>query len=367
MKLKQLPLGMALSLSIIGGGVQAQNIITDPGFEAGTGTFNNGAVSASNPGIWSAFPTYESVAGASAQSSVSVGTCRQDITAPAGTPIPFPAGWSDNNFAQHFGSKTGACDQVDKLMQSVLIANVPTDTDLELKVKYILKEPQGSRTALWYVCGLTGAQNVERFFGGANCASSNAGAATIASGTIGDADAWTEFTSPTFQVPASTYDAIAVVLQTGGRIFPDPGLIAGFDDVYLGPTNSPPDCSAAYPSVDTLWPPNHKFVDVNVLGVTDPDSDPTTINIDSIFQDEPVNDLGDGNTSPDGAGVGTDTASIRSERAGGGNGRVYTIAYTATDDKGASCSGEAKVSVPKSKGKNGAAVDDGATFDSTIP
>ena len=70
---------------------------------------------------------------------------------------------------------------------------------------------------------------------------------------------------------------------------------------------------------------------------------------------------------PDGTGVGTDTASVRAERAGNGNGRVYTIDYTAADDKGATCSGDVTVSVPKSKGKNGAAVDDGPTFDSTTP
>ena len=131
------------------------------------------------------------------------------------------------------------------------------------------------------------------------------------------------------------------------------------------PPNQPPDCSNAAPSKGILWPPNHKFAPVNVTGVTDPDGDPTTITIISIFQDEAVNANGSGDTSPDGQGVGTSTAEVRAERVGGGNGRVYHISFTADDGHGGSCSGEVLVSVPKSQGKKGAAVDDGALFDST--
>ena len=61
--------------------------------------------------------------------------------------------------------------------------------------------------------------------------------------------------------------------------------------------NREPDCGEAAPSIDMLWPPNHKFVDVMVLGVTDPDGDPIVITIDSIFQDELVDSLGDGRRS----------------------------------------------------------------------
>jgi|WetSurMetagenome_2_1015567.scaffolds.fasta_scaffold63715_2 hypothetical protein len=131
--------------------------------------------------------------------------------------------------------------------------------------------------------------------------------------------------------------------------------------------NNPPDCSKVYPSKTSLWPPNHKFVKVNVLGVTDPDGDPITIRIDSIFQDEPVNGKGDGNTSPDGQGIGTSSAEVRAERQGSGNGRMYHIGFTADDGKGGACSGEVLVGVPKSQGKKGGPVDDGAFFNSTVP
>jgi hypothetical protein len=131
--------------------------------------------------------------------------------------------------------------------------------------------------------------------------------------------------------------------------------------------NQPPDCTDAIPSIDILWPPNHKFCPVNILGVTDPDGDEVTVTIDSIFQDEPVDSTGDGNFGPDGQGIGTETAEVRAERDGAANGRVYHISFTADDGMGGACSEEVLVSVPKSQGKNGAAVDEGALFDSTVP
>ena len=119
----------------------------------------------------------------------------------------------------------------------------------------------------------------------------------------------------------------------------------------LAPVNQPPVCSAATPSVAKLWPPNHKFRNVGIQGVTDPEGDVVTIIIDGVFQDEPVNDTGDGNTFPDAQGVGTSTAQLRAERQGSGNGRVYHIAFTADDGNGGTCTGEVTVGVPKSKGK----------------
>ncbi len=138
------------------------------------------------------------------------------------------------------------------------------------------------------------------------------------------------------------------------------------DPILVGlDLNGPPVCSAAYASPDTLWPVNHHMVEVQIMGVTDPDGD-ATITVDAIYQDEPVNGTGDGDTAPDGEGVGTSTALLRAERDGGGNGRVYHVFFTATDTAGNTCSGVVKVGVPKSQGKNGAAVDDGPLFDSTI-
>lgn len=138
----------------------------------------------------------------------------------------------------------------------------------------------------------------------------------------------------------------------------------------FGPPNEPPDCTAVA-APDLLWPPNHKFVEVSVVGVTDPDGDPVTITIDSIFQDEPVNGTSDGNTSPDGQGVGTVTAEVRAERAGDpnvpGDGRVYHIGFSAEDGNGGACSGEVLVGVPHDQGNGSVPVDGGPLYDSTVP
>ena len=86
------------------------------------------------------------------------------------------------------------------------------------------------------------------------------------------------------------------------------------------------------------------------------------------MQDEPVNSAGSGNTSPDGSGVGTSPAQVRSERSGNADGRVYHIFFTASDGKGASdsgtCSGQVTVSVPHDQAH--AAVDEGPLYDSTV-
>ena len=130
-------------------------------------------------------------------------------------------------------------------------------------------------------------------------------------------------------------------------------------------TNLPPDCSGATASVDQLWPPNHTFRNVSINGVTDPDGDPVTITITGIFQDESVNGLGDGNTCPDGQGVGTSTAQVRAERSGLLDGRVYTIFFLAEDGLGGECEGSVTVCVPHSQGQGSDCVDQGPNVDST--
>jgi hypothetical protein len=116
-----------------------------------------------------------------------------------------------------------------------------------------------------------------------------------------------------------------------------------------------------------LWPPNHNYRSIDldaVAGVTDPLGGPISIVVTSITQDEPLNGNGDGNTVCDGDGVGGSVAQIRAERAGGGDGRVYVIHYTATNQLGFPCSGQISVTVPHSQ--NGQpAIDSGQSFDST--
>ena len=133
---------------------------------------------------------------------------------------------------------------------------------------------------------------------------------------------------------------------------------------YLGETVEP-GCADAVASQESLWPANHKLVEIEILGVVDACRQPAAITIDSIMQDEPTNGLGDGDTSPDGFGVGASTAEIRAERSGTGNGRVYHIGFTADDGRGGICTGEVLVGVPHDK--KDVAIDDGPNYDSTVP
>ncbi len=146
----------------------------------------------------------------------------------------------------------------------------------------------------------------------------------------------------------------------------DPYRAADHDPVIIGlqlASASSPECTAAYASPAVLVKSNHKFYEIQVLGVTDPDGDPISIVIDSIFQDEAVDAPGSGATAPDGKGIGLAMAGVRSERVSWGNGRVYHISFTASDDDG-SCTGVVKVEVRRNR--QVPAIDDGPLYDSTV-
>ncbi len=147
----------------------------------------------------------------------------------------------------------------------------------------------------------------------------------------------------------------------------DGGLSCEAADTATYTPNQPPDCSGASAGPDRVWPPNHKFVPVAIMDVSDPDGDVLAITIDSIFQDEPVETAGDGSFEPDGMGVGTESADVRAERSGTkkvpGDGRVYHLTFTADDGRGGLCSATVQVCVPHSV--KGTCVDQGPLYDST--
>jgi len=128
--------------------------------------------------------------------------------------------------------------------------------------------------------------------------------------------------------------------------------------------NAPPACQLGVARPTLLWPPDHKLLAVSIVGVADPDNDQVTITVTGVKQDEPVNGLGDGDTSPDAVLQG-DTVLLRSERAGNGNGRVYHVTFRAEDGGGRSCVGTAAVCVPHDR-KNDNCVDGGALYDSLL-
>jgi YVTN family beta-propeller protein len=123
---------------------------------------------------------------------------------------------------------------------------------------------------------------------------------------------------------------------------------------------NPPVCVSAFATPGSLWPPNHTMHAVQIQGVTHPDGSPLSLAVTGVFQDEPVNGTGDGDTSPDAT---LSPLQVRAERSGGGNGRVYHIAFTAVDAGGRTCTGEVTVCVPHSA--NTVCSDGGALYDST--
>lgn len=149
---------------------------------------------------------------------------------------------------------------------------------------------------------------------------------------------------------------------------PDQSLPSGDDyviDNMRYSTNSSPSCGSAKAFPALLWSPNHQFVPVEVMGVTDPDGNSVTITVTSVTQDEPVKS-NSFDPSPD-AVIEAGSTMVRAERLGIGNGRVYEVSFEARDESGGFCTGAVKVSIPHSLKKGLTAINDGQLHDSTVP
>jgi hypothetical protein len=111
---------------------------------------------------------------------------------------------------------------------------------------------------------------------------------------------------------------------------------------------TPPTITSVAARPALLWPPNHKMVPVAVtVGATDLCS-ALACRVVSVTSDEPVNGLGDGNTAPDWTITGDLAVSLRAERAGGGDGRTYTINIECKDAFANRATAPVTVSVPHS-------------------
>lgn len=178
---------------------------------------------------------------------------------------------------------------------------------------------------------------------------------------------WTADDSPVcgsfdFNATAPGYDGVAdfdmVLLGNGAEL--------DRTDVHLDTEQL--DCTDAYADPAVLWPPNHKMVAVSILGVVDAAGDPASILITGITSDETTattKGAGGSKHAPDADGVGTDTALLRAERSGRGNGRVYAITFVATDEAGRECVGTVTVCVPHDQSPGTVCVDDGQVNDAT--
>lgn len=116
--------------------------------------------------------------------------------------------------------------------------------------------------------------------------------------------------------------------------------------------DTPPELAVAL-DPPVLWPPNHKLVSVTATVVANDNCPGVSFVLTDVTSDEPENGPGDGNTAPDIDEVALDTADLefrlRGERAGTGDGRVYTATYTAVDGSDNPVEASASVEVPLSQ------------------
>jgi hypothetical protein len=125
------------------------------------------------------------------------------------------------------------------------------------------------------------------------------------------------------------------------------------------------------PKLDTvdvlaeLWPPNHKYHGFSIEDCVESSSDNCDGDLDlgealeiiNVRSDEAELANGSGNTCDDIVILGPTTFEVRAERRGGGDGRVYTVQFAATDTAWNSTTGTCEVLVPKSQ--NSGASDSG--------
>ena len=94
----------------------------------------------------------------------------------------------------------------------------------------------------------------------------------------------------------------------------------------------------------SLWPPNHKMVQVATVTVADPLSGVAAFSLTGASSEPP--DSGETDIVITGTGVQPRVVQLRAERLGQGSGRIYTITATATDVAGNSTSATGRCIVP---------------------
>jgi hypothetical protein len=130
---------------------------------------------------------------------------------------------------------------------------------------------------------------------------------------------------------------------------------------------TPPVIVSIQATPNTIWPPNHKMVNVRVQAEVTDTCSSTTWKVKSVTSNEAVDGNGNGNgngngkgkakgkakNSPDWKITGDHTLQVRAERAGGGNGRIYTITIEAADSSANTSLGTVTVTVPHDRGNHG--------------
>lgn len=159
----------------------------------------------------------------------------------------------------------------------------------------------------------------------------------------------------------TVYAAPIVLTEEGAHAIEYRGVDnAGYTEAPKAATiridKSAPEATVAL-DASVLSPPDHRMVPIQAtLSYADGGSGIASVRLVSITSDEPDEGTGDGNHAGDVAdaefGTEDTSFSLRAERSGGGDGRVYAITYAVTDVAGNETTVEATVSVPQGNGNN---------------
>jgi uncharacterized repeat protein (TIGR01451 family) len=186
--------------------------------------------------------------------------------------------------------------------------------------------------------------------GGGVCGGSgNNRTVTFASLALGESETITFVAN----VSCSVADGTAISNTASVTSFtPDPDLNNNSATATTTASNPPPTITDATADPSVLWPPNHRMVNVTVsYNVSDNCALPPDSCTLSVTSNEPVLGHGSGHTSPDWIVVDDHHVLLRAERAGNGDGRIYTITITCTDSGGNSSSEQVEVTVPHDRGR----------------
>jgi len=117
------------------------------------------------------------------------------------------------------------------------------------------------------------------------------------------------------------------------------------------PLDTVPPTVGVTPSVTSLGSPNHTLVPIELSIAATDNLGVDHCGIAGVASNEPVNGNGDGNTDVDWIIDGPSSLRLRSERAGGGSGRIYTITVECVDVAGNTGSATTEVTVEHSNSK----------------
>ncbi len=171
---------------------------------------------------------------------------------------------------------------------------------------------------------------------------------------------WLEDRGLPSQVRLGGGERLTVTLSLGAHrialVVTDHAGASSADEVVVQVADTTPPTVSLILRPESLWPPNHRMVNVEALLNASDACGPAMVILMSVTSNEPDDapGAGDGNTLGDIQDASPGTAdfvfSLRAERASAGAGRIYTVAYAAADASGNTTPATASVSVPHDRG-----------------